>query len=235
VQSTIERQVLEHAPLVKRIAYHFMTRLPSSVQVDDLIQVGLLGLMDAVENFDDTQGAQFETYAVQRIRGAILDELRQADWLPRSVRRNMRLIEAAHNRLEQTLGRAPSERELADLLELPLDEYQQQLAEARGAQLLYYEDFQSGEDTHFLDGYSGGDQATPASVLEDARFREHLIEAIEFLPDREKLIMGLYYEQELNLKEIGEVLGISESRVCQLHSQAVARLRSRLRDWTGSA
>ncbi|NBU58661.1 MAG: RNA polymerase sigma factor FliA [Betaproteobacteria bacterium] len=232
VATATERLVIEHAPLVKRIAYHFMTRLPSSVQVDDLIQVGLIGLMDAAENFDDGQGAQFETYAVQRIRGAMLDELRQADWLPRSVRRNMRQIETANSRLEQSLGRPPTERELADSLEITLDEYQQQLSDGRGAQLLYYEDFHDADDAHFLDGYAADDQLSPAAVLEDARFREHLVVAIEHLPDREKLIMGLYYEQELNLKEIGEVLGVSESRVCQLHSQAVARLRSRLRGWT---
>lgn len=230
-----ERKVMEHAPLVKRIAHHFMTRLPSSVQVDDLIQVGLIGLMDAVENFDDTQGAQFETYAAQRIRGAILDELRQADWLPRSARRNMRQIEAASRRLEQTLGRPPSERELADDLGIELETYQQQLADARGAQLLYYEDFQTSEDAHFLDGYPATDQLSPASVLEDARFNVSLIEAIDQLPERERMIMGLYYEQELNLKEIGAVLGVSESRICQLHSQAVARLRGRLRDWTQPA
>ncbi|MBU3693657.1 MAG: RNA polymerase sigma factor FliA [Rhodocyclaceae bacterium] len=230
-----EQRVMAHAQLVKRIAYHFMARLPSSVQVDDLIQVGLIGLMDAAENFDDTQGAQFETYAAQRIRGAILDELRHADWLPRSVRRNMRQIEAAHSRLEQLLGRTPTERELAETLDIPLDQYQQQLADARGAQLLYYEDFHDSDEAHFLDGYAGEGQPTPVSVLEDARFRESLIAAIEQLPEREKLIMGLYYEQELNLKEIGEVLGVSESRVCQLHSQAVARLRSRLRDWTQAA
>jgi len=227
-----ERLVMEHAPLVKRIAYHLMARLPSSVQVDDLIQVGLIGLMDAVENFDDGQGAQFETYAAQRIRGAMLDELRQADWLPRSVRRNMRQIESANSRLEQALGRTPNDRELADALDLPLEEYQQQLSDGRGARLLYYEDFQGADDAHFLDGYAGNDQASPVNVLEDTRFRENLVEAIENLPERERLIMGLYYEQELNLKEIGEVLGVSESRVCQLHSQAVARLRSRLRGWT---
>lgn len=229
-----ERLVMEHAVLVKRIAYHFMARLPASVQVDDLIQVGLIGLMDAVENFDDTQGAQFETYAAQRIRGAILDELRQADWLPRSVRRNVRQIEAANSRLEQALGRPPLEQELASALDLPLEQYQQQLADARGAQLLFYEDFQDKDDAHFLEGYSDGEQLTPAGVLEDARFREDLIEAIDNLPERERLIMGLYYEQELNLKEIGEALGVSESRICQLHSQAVARLRSRLRDWVGT-
>ncbi len=235
VSNATERLVMAHAMLVKRIAHHFMTRLPASVQVDDLIQVGLIGLMDAAENFDDTQGAQFETYAAQRIRGAILDELRHADWLPRSVRRNMRQIEAANRKLEQVLGRQPSEQELADELELPLDQYQQQLADARGAQLLYYEDFQERDEAHFLEGYSDTDQLTPAGVLEDLRFREDLIEAIDDLPERERLIMGLYYEQELNLKEIGAALGVSESRVCQLHSQAVARLRGRLRDWVGAS
>jgi RNA polymerase sigma factor for flagellar operon FliA len=230
-----ERLVMQHAMLVNRIAHHFMTRLPASVQVDDLIQVGLVGLIDAAENFDDTQGAQFETYAAQRIRGAILDELRHADRLPRSVRRNLRLIEAANRKLEQILGRQPSEQELANELELPLDHYQRQLADARGAQLLYYEDFQEHDEAHFLEGYSDTDQRTPLGVLEDLRFRNDLIEAIDNLPERERLIMGLYYERDLNLKEIGTALGVSESRVCQLHSQAVARLRGRLRDWLGEA
>ena len=233
--AALEARVQEHAPLVKRIAYHFMTRLPASVQVDDLIQVGLIGLMDAVQNFDDTQGAQFETYAAQRIRGSILDELRHMDWLPRSVRRNMRQIESANTRLEQTLGRPPSEQELAQALDLSLDQYHQQLSDGRGAQLLYYEDFQDSGEAHFLDAYAGDDQPTPASVLEDDQFRRNLIDAIDQLPERERLMMSLYYEQEFNLKEIGEVLGVSESRVSQLHSQAVARLRSRLRAWTETA
>jgi RNA polymerase sigma factor for flagellar operon FliA len=224
--------VQQMAPLVKRIAYHFMARLPASVHVDDLIQAGLLGLLDAAKNFDDTQGAQFETYAIQRIRGSILDELRQADWLPRNVRKNLRRIEAAINMLEQRLGRMPKEQELADELQVPLDEYQHMLLESRGYQLLHYEDFQESEDSDFFDVFMSENQVGPLDVLEDQRFRRALVQAIGVLPEREKIVMGLYYEQEMNLKEIGEVLGVSESRVCQLHSQAVARLRSRLRGYT---
>jgi len=220
------------APLVKRIAYHFMARLPASVQVDDLIQAGLLGLLDAAKNFDDTQGAQFETYAIQRIRGSMLDELRQADWLPRNVRKNLRRIESAINTLEQRLGRAPKEQELADALGVPLDEYQTMLLESRGYQLLHYEDFQESEDSDFFDVYVAANQTGPLDVLEDVHFRRHLVQAISALPEREKIVMGLYYEQEMNLKEIGQVLGVSESRVCQLHGQAVARLRGRLKEWT---
>ncbi len=224
--------VEQMAPLVKRIAYHFMARLPASVHVDDLIQAGLLGLLDAAKNFDDTQGAQFETYAIQRIRGSILDELRQADWLPRNVRKNLRRIEAAINMLEQRLGRMPKEQELADELQVPLDEFQHMLLESRGYQLLHYEDFQESEDSDFFDVFMTENQVGPLDVLEDQRFRRALVQAISVLPEREKIVMGLYYEQEMNLKEIGEVLGVSESRVCQLHSQAVARLRSRLRGYT---
>ena len=227
--------VEQMAPLVKRIAYHFMARLPASVQVDDLIQAGLLGLLDAAKNFDDTQGAQFETYAIQRIRGSMLDELRQADWLPRNVRKNLRRIEATINALEQRLGRAPKEQELADDLGVPLDEYQTMLLESRGYQLLHYEDFQESEDSDFFDVYVADNQNGPLDVLEDDRFRRHLVQAISVLPEREKIVMGLYYEQEMNLKEIGQVLGVSESRVCQLHGQAVARLRGRLKEWTRKA
>lgn len=224
--------VEQMAPLVKRIAYHFMARLPASVHVDDLIQAGLLGLLDAAKNFDDTQGAQFETYAIQRIRGSILDELRQADWLPRNVRKNLRRIEATINLLEQRLGRAPKEPELAEEMGVALDEYQHMLLESRGYQLLHYEDFQESEDSDFFDVFVAQNQVGPLDVLEDQRFRRALVQAIGVLPEREKMVMGLYYEQEMNLKEIGEVLGVSESRVCQLHSQAVARLRSRLRSYT---
>jgi RNA polymerase sigma factor for flagellar operon FliA len=228
----VDAIVNELVPLVKRIAYHFMAKLPASVEADDLIQAGLMGLLDAAKNFDDTQGAQFETYAIQRIRGSILDELRQADWLPRNVRKNLRKIEQTVARLEQELGRAPREAELANKLEVPIEDYQQMLLDARGYQLLHFEDFQDGDDGDFFDSFVADGQRGPLEVLEDEGFRRHLIQAISALPEREKLVMGLYYEQEMNLKEIGEVLGVTESRVCQLHSQAVARLRARMRTWT---
>ena len=223
--------VVLYAPLVKRIAYHLMARLPASVQVDDLIQVGMIGLLDALSNYDDTQGAQFETYAVQRIRGSMLDELRQNDWLPRSARKALRQIEMAMNALEQRACRAPTEREVADELRVSLDDYQQMLLDARGCQLLHYEDLQNGEDEDFFERHCADDTPEPLAKLQDGRFRVKLIEAISLLPEREKLMMAMYYEEELNLREIGEVLGVSESRVCQLHSQAMARLRSKLKEW----
>jgi RNA polymerase sigma factor FliA len=226
---TRDRQVLEYAPLVKRIAYHMMARVPPSVRLDDLIQAGMIGLLDALNRYEEAQGAQFETYAAQRIRGAMLDELREADTLPRGVRRNMRQIEAAVSALEQRLGRAPGEQEVADALNVPLADYQNMLQEARGYQLLYYEDLSDEEDEDFLDRNCADQRPTPFESLADERLRTALVQAIGELPEREKLLMSLYYEQELNLREIGEVLGVTESRVCQLHSQAVARLRSRLK------
>lgn len=226
-----EQYAAKFAPLVKRIAYHLMAKLPASVQVDDLIQVGMMGLLDAANNYDGAQGAQFETYAVQRIRGAMLDELRQNDWLPRSARKNLRRIETAMSALGQRLGRAPIEREVADELHVNLEEYQQMLLDARGCQLLHYEDMQDGEDNDFFEHHCADNSSEPFANLHDGRFRAKLIEAIGVLPEREKLMMAMYYEEELNLREIGAVLGVSESRVCQLHSQAVARLRSYLKGW----
>ncbi len=222
--------VEEYAPLVKRIAHHIMAKLPASVEVDDIIQAGMMGLMDAVSRYEETQGAQFETYAAQRIRGAMLDELRSCDWLPRGIRKNMRTIEKAMHSLEQTLGRQPSEQEIAKKMEMPLADYQQMLQEARGHQLVYYEDYSDGDDEHFLDRHAGHSHPSPLEDLVEENMRERLIAAIEDLPEREKLMMGLYYEQDLNLREIGEVLGVSESRVCQLHTQAIARLRAMLRE-----
>jgi RNA polymerase sigma factor for flagellar operon FliA len=227
---TLERDqlVAQYAPLVKRIAYHLMAKLPASVQVDDIIQNGMLGLLDAINRYEDGLGAQFETYAVQRIRGAMLDGLRENDWLPRSLRRDMRRIEAAIHVLEQRHGRAPTEGELAQALGMPLAEYQKMLQEARGHQLVYFEDFREEQGEDYLERHFGDSDSDPIEKLLDKDMRDVLVRAIEDLPEREKTVMGLYYEQELNLREIGEVLGVSESRVCQLHSQAVARLRSRL-------
>jgi RNA polymerase sigma factor FliA len=228
----------EHAPLVKKLAHQMKAKLPPSVDVDDLIQAGMIGLLDAVNRYEETHGAQFETYAVQRIRGAMLDELRSSDWLPRSIRQNMRKIETAMNSLQQRLGRAPKEAEIAKELKLSLVEYQDMLNDGSGHQLVYYEDFHDKEDNeHFLDRYCVDEGSDPLKRLMNGGFRQAVIEAIEALPEREKILMGLYYEQEMNLKEIGAVMGVSESRVSQLHSQAIARMRAKLKEkaWTGLA
>jgi RNA polymerase sigma factor for flagellar operon FliA len=227
----------DHMPLVKRLAHHMKAKLPPSVEVDDLVQAGMIGLLDAISRYEETHGAQFETYAVLRIRGAMLDELRNSDWLPRSMRQNMRKIEAAMASLQQKLGHAPTESEVAKSLKLSLADYQDMLADGGGHQLVYYEDFHDNEgNDSFLDRYAVDDD-DPLRALLDTDFRQAVIDAIDALPPREKILMGLYYEEEMNLKEIGAVMGVSESRVSQLHTQAVARLRATLREqaWTGPA
>ncbi len=221
-----EQLVQRFVPLVKRIAYHLMARLPANVQFEDLVQNGMLGLLDALDRFEEGFGAQFETYATQRVRGAMLDGLRENDWLPRNLRRELRRIEGAINALEHTHGRAPSERELADTLGVSLADYQKTLQEARGHQLVYFDDFAGEGDEDFLDRHFTDNDADPSNILEDKNVKELLVKAIGRLPEREKLMMALYYEQELNLREIGEVMGVTESRICQLHTQAISRLRS---------
>jgi len=225
-----EQCVKEYAPMVKRIAHFLMLKLPNSVQVDDLIQAGMIGLLDAAGRYDELRGAQFETYASQRIRGAMLDELRGADWLPRSMRSDMRKVEGAISRTQQRLGRSPAESEIASELGISLTDYQQLLQETRGAQLMYYEDFHNAEDEDFFERFESDGHSNPLEVLQDERFRAALIKAISNLPERERQLMGMHYEQDMNLREIGMVLGVGESRVCQLHSQAVARLRAILGD-----
>jgi RNA polymerase sigma factor for flagellar operon FliA len=221
-------------PLVKRLAHQMKAKLPPSVEVDDLVQAGMMGLLDAINRYEENHGAQFETYAVLRIRGAMLDELRSSDWMPRSTRANMRKVEQAMAALQQQLGRPPSESEVAKSLKLSLADYQDLLGDSGGHQLVYYEDFhdEEGSDS-FLDRYAVDDD-DPLKSLLDTDFRQTVIDAIDALPPREKMLMGLYYEEELNLKEIGAVMGVSESRVSQLHTQAVARLRTYLRErsWT---
>ncbi|PKO93126.1 MAG: RNA polymerase sigma factor FliA [Betaproteobacteria bacterium HGW-Betaproteobacteria-1] len=228
----------KHAPLVKKLAYRLKARLPPSVEVDDLIQAGMMGLLSAVNNYEDTHGAQFETYASQRIHGAMLDELRSADWLPRGLRKKMRQVEDAINALQQQYGRPPSETEVARHLKCTLDEYYEMLGDCSGHQLVYYEDFHDSDGgDHFLDRHLSDAGGDPLQALMSEGFKEALVEVIDSLPERERILMGLYYGEELNLKEIGAVLNVSESRVCQMHSQAIARLRARLKEqaWTGVA
>ncbi|WP_353192864.1 RNA polymerase sigma factor FliA [Pandoraea pnomenusa] len=226
----------QYAPLVRRLALQLMAKLPASVELEDLIQAGMLGLLDAANRYQETQGAQFETYASQRIRGAMLDELRELDWASRGIRKTARQIEQAVQRLEQRLGRGPSESEIAGEMSIGLSEYQQMLQDVHGCQLIYYEDFESADEEPFIDRICADPGADPLTMLLDEGLRGGVVDAIDRLPDREKLLMSLYYEQGLNLREIGAVLEVSESRVCQLHSQAISRLRATLREkaWTSA-
>jgi len=225
-----QHQLIEqHGGLVKRIAYHLVARLPHTVDVNDLIQAGMIGLLDASHQYKASQGASFETYAGIRIRGAMLDEIRRNDWAPRSVHRKAREIAEVMHQLEQQLGRAPMEQEVADALQMSLEQYHQQLQDASGHQVFSLDDM---TDNQLADGESfGSDDIGPAEITENNNFEQALAEAIGALPERERLLMSLYYNEELNLKEIGEVLGVSESRVSQIHTQTVVRLRSKLRDW----
>ncbi|CAO1658583.1 MULTISPECIES: RNA polymerase sigma factor FliA [Halomonadaceae] len=216
----------QYMPLVRRQALTLQVRLPASIELDDLIQAGMVGLLEALGRFDATQGATFATFASQRIRGAMMDELRTRDWLPRSVRRSARAVDNAVRQLEQQLGRAPEENEIAHHLEMPLSEYQQLLNDTNSGQLLPFEELVADGGEPVSNELSN----SPFEQLLDGQQRQTLIDAIDALPEREKLLMALYYQEELNLKEVGAVLGVTESRVSQLHSQAVSRLRARLHD-----
>ncbi len=225
----------EYAPLVRRLALQLIAKLPANVDLDDLIQAGMMGLLDAGTRYQDDQGAKFETYASQRIRGAMLDELRANDWVSRGLRQSSRSVAKAVHAQEQKLGRAPNEGEIAQELQLPLEAYQQLLQEIHGCQLVYYEDFDRNEqENSFLDQQARGESAArgdsngPLDQLLESGLRHRLVEAIEAIPERERLLLSLYYEQELNLREIGAVLEVSQSRVCQLHSQVISRLRALL-------
>lgn len=215
----------EYLPMVRRQALALQVRLPASIELDDLIQAGTVGLLEAMGRFNSGQGASFATFANQRIRGAMLDELRSRDWLPRSVRRSARAVDEAVRRLEQQQGRPPEETEIAAELEMPLADYRRLLNDTNSGQLLPFEELMAEGGESRLESRA---LESPFSRLVDQEKRDLLIQAIEALPEREKLLMALYYQEELNLKEIGAVLGVSESRVCQLHSQAVSRLRAKL-------
>ncbi|WP_137894118.1 RNA polymerase sigma factor FliA [Ramlibacter sp. 2FC] len=222
----------QYSPLVRRLAHQMIAKLPANVEIDDLIQVGMMGLNDALSRFDAAQGVQFETFASQRVRGAMLDELRGTDWMSRGDRKQQRSIEQAVHRLEQKLGRAPLESEIAAEMGIALAQYQELLGKVRGTQLVYLEDMGSEDgDSDFLERHMADRDADPLSRLDDYRLRAALVDAIAQLPEREQYVMSMYYEQGMNLKEIAAVLGVTESRVCQLHSQSIARLRVKLRQW----
>lgn len=226
--SRVQRGFESQGPPVHLAPLHVRRSLPLSGWRDT---ASGLFLLDAISRYDEAQSAQFEAYAIQRIRGSMIDELRQSGLMPRSARQSMRKIEQAINTLQHKLGRQPSETEISESMKIPLAEYQTMLGDARGHQLLYFEDFgESDEDDSFLDKQSADEASMPLPQLLDANLRACIIAGIENLPEREQLLMSLYYEQELNLREISEVFGVSESRICQLHGQAIARLRAKLKE-----
>jgi len=225
VQRSGNEVVTQHADLVRRIAHQLAARLPACVDVDDLIQAGMIGLLDAAHSYDAEQGASFETYASIRIRGAMIDDVRRSDWAPRSVHRRSREIAAAIRTLEQQNGRSASAQEVAEHLEMDLPDYLRALEDASRSQVLSLDTHvEENGETQVLP--RGG--PTPGQVFDRGEFGRELANAIAGLPEREQMVLSLYYEKDLNLKEIGAVLGVSESRVCQIHGQAVVRLRGRL-------
>lgn len=225
-QQTQEALIKTHGLMVKRIAHHLLGRLPHSIQLDDLIQAGMEGLLEAVRHYDDSKGASFETYAGIRIRGYMLDEVRRNDWVPRSVYRNARTISAAVKLVENRLGRDAKDHEVAEELGISLDEYHAMLNDSNGAHLYGFEDLGVTDDV--LKDETLGLSTEPHVNVMRADMKTHLAQLINHLPKNERLVLSLYYEQDLNLKEIGDVLDVSESRVSQILSQATHRIKARL-------
>jgi len=231
--ATEDQLVKQHLPLVRRLALQLMARLPANVQLDDLIQVGTIGLLEAVRRYQQMEQAQFETYAQTRIRGAMLDELRTEDWMPRAVRSKARQIESAIQRLSHQLLRPPTENEIAAELGLNLTQYHALLEQAHGMQLVHYEDLCQAQDSLGELDLPQGQEADPFALLHNQRLRHKLVGLIESLPERERLLLALQFEQDLSQKEISLVMEISEGRVSQLRTQAIARIRAALakQDW----
>ncbi len=225
-----EGVVAANRDLVKRIAFHLMNRLPPSVQAEDLIQAGMIGLLEARRHYDPSQGASFETYAGIRVRGAMLDEIRRSDWTPRSVHRKNREAAETLRSIEQETGRVANDSVVADRLGVELSAYHTILTESSAAHIFSFD--QPDEHTGETIALPQSDEATPGEQVEYTSFKGALAEAIKNLPERESLVMSLYYDEDLNLREIGEILGVSESRVCQIHGQALVRLKARLAEWT---
>lgn len=223
--------VLKHADLVKRIAYHLVSRMPPNVEVDDLIQSGMIGLLDAAKHYSANKGANFETYAGIRIRGAMLDEVRKSDWTPRSVHRNTREMAEVTRRIENEKGHDATPADIAQGLGVSLEEYHKLVQDAASCRLFSFDQMSSTDDDSSPTTQARDEQPGPFDHIEGEGFRDAMTEAIKGLPEREKLVLSLYYDQEMNLREIGEVLEVSESRVCQIHGQALVRLRARLSEW----
>jgi RNA polymerase sigma factor for flagellar operon FliA len=224
-----DQLVLQHGELVKRIGYHLVSRLPTHIGIDDLIQAGMMGLLNAARNFVPTKGENFETYAGIRIRGAMLDEARRSNWTPRSTFRNAKQVSLAIRSIEKRTGRGATAQEIAGTLGVSFDEYHRMLKSAASSRVLSYEELAGDPERASM--LPEAPEDGPETTLEEDQFREALAGAISGLPERERLVLSLYYDRELNLREIGEILEVSESRVCQIHGHAVLRLRARLDRW----
>jgi len=227
-----DRLILSYAPLVRYVAGRLGSGLPAHVDEGDLVSYGLLGLINAIERYDPTRDIKFETYAIVRIKGAIIDELRALDWVPRSVRSRAREIERAIAELESKLGRAPNDEEIAGKIGISVDELAESLTDISRSSIAALDELWAvsgeGDQVSLLDTIEDTSGAQPAEALDETDLRETLADAIARLPEREKLVITLYYYEELTLREIGEVLGVTESRISQLHTKAVLRLKSRL-------
>jgi RNA polymerase sigma factor for flagellar operon FliA len=232
-QRARERLVLAYAPLVKYVAGRMSSGLPAHVEEADLISYGLLGLISAIERFDPSRDIRFETFAITRVKGSIIDELRSLDWVPRSVRAKAREIERANAKLEHQLRRALTDREMADALDVSIEEFQESLVRISNSSVVALDELwtvsdSSGDTVSLLDTIQDPDAVDPSREMALTDMKDRLAEAIARLPEREKLVVALYYYENLTLREIGEVLGVTESRVSQLHTKAVLRLKSRL-------
>jgi RNA polymerase sigma factor for flagellar operon FliA len=228
-----ETLVLAYSPLVKFVAGRMSSGLPAHIEEADLISYGLLGLIGAIERFDLSREIKFETFAVARIKGSIIDELRSLDWVPRSVRAKAREIEATQTKLEHELGRAPTDQEVADRLEVSVEDFQESLLQISNSTVVALDELwtvsdSSGDQVSLLDTMKDPNAVDPAKELGVSELKDRLAHAISRLPEREKLVIALYYYENLTLREIGEVLGVTESRVSQLHTKAVLRLKARL-------
>jgi len=230
-EETKEKIIKEFLPYIKYTAYRLSWKLPPHVTVDDLVSVGLMGLMDALERFEPGK-VKLKTYAELRIKGSMIDELRATAWIPRSMRKKIDEINNARNKLEKKNGRMPDDTEVAKFLKMPLDEYYRILQYAVSATPIRIEDFKtnksSDSDLNFSECIADPASKTPLEVLEEKDVQEKLAELIESMPEKEKLVLSLYYYEELTMQEIGKVLNITESRVCQIHSQALVKLKSKL-------
>ena len=236
VSATLKEQiVIEHTPLIRYIVNRIAVRLPSHIDLDDLHNTGVIGLMDAIEKYDPEKNCKFKTYAEFRIKGAILDQLRSLDWVPRSVRQKGRRLERAYGEVEQRLGRSASEDEVADSLGLQLDKLQELVNQVRGISLVNLEEIRNGgqegdRNGSYADVVEDVNAENPYSTLKLQEMRSIVADTIATLPEKERLVISLYYYEDLNMKEIGNILGITESRVCQIHTKSVLRLRSKLKN-----